>query len=68
MSNVVRLQTPARPAPPAPYAQFCEARQAILTKLSAWLQSRPDQADIAAEIDGTVSALQQLAALAESAP
>lgn len=51
---------------PEPLDAFYSARSRTMTAFSVWLRSRPDPADVALEIDGTASALRQLAALART--
>lgn len=43
--------------------QFCLARRAMNQALMVWLATRPDSTDVAAELETTITALQQLHSL-----
>ncbi len=65
MSNIIPLPgsgfVPPPPCrPPHPYAAFVDARQAMMRALAAWLQTNPDPASAALEMDGTLSMMDQL--------
>ena len=44
----------------APFSQFSRGRQDMLSGFTAWLKTNPPDADVEAELSGTISALQSL--------
>lgn len=46
-----------------PLVKFCADRSSILSSLTGWLATHPDDADAVAELNGTIAALRQVHAL-----
>ncbi len=70
MSNVVPFSPlrPSRPQPPPPFTShehqaFCLARQAMTRRLVEWAATRPDPADLDAELATLPAVLDQLCQL-----
>lgn len=50
----------SRPVAISPHQAFVLARRDMILAFSAWIKDQPDAEDVAEELDGTLSAMDQL--------
>lgn len=68
MTDIVPLLGPSAVPEPTPHQRFSMLRRDMVAAFADWLRTRPDQADVVAEIEGTTLVLESFHQIAAHDP